>query len=98
MLLQDERNCATQARHAVLMGRGYQRHRAYDPRFAIAFVSSSGEGGAKLGKKDMGTSDFPAIETGLTAGDVAFRQHSGGHTPAPNWPTFMAFADRYFTR
>jgi hypothetical protein len=30
-------------------------------------------------------------------GDVAFRQHSGGHTPAPNWPTFIAFAERYFT-
>jgi hypothetical protein len=29
-------------------------------------------------------------------GDVAFRQHSGGHTPGPNWPTFIAFADRYF--
>jgi len=156
---------------------------AYDPRFAIAFVSSSGEGGAKLhrrnwgelvenvagnseyhwmagnfikyagplqwndmpvdshelvalcaprpvfisagatngdgwvdakgmflaaagagplyrllGKKDMGTAEFPAIETGLMDGDVAFRQHSAGHTPGPNWPTFLTFAERYFTR
>jgi len=154
---------------------------AYDPRFAIAFVSSSGEGGAKLhrrnwgelvenvagtgeyhwmagnflkyagpltwndlpvdshelvalcaprpvfisagatngdgwvdakgmflaaasagpvykllGKKDMGTTEFPPIETALIDGDVAFRQHSSGHTPAPNWPTFLAFAGRYF--
>jgi hypothetical protein len=49
-----------------------------------------------LGKKDMGTTEFPPIETGLMDGDVAFRQHSGGHTPAPNWPTFIAFAERYF--
>lgn len=49
-----------------------------------------------LGKKDLGTKDFPPIETTLTAGDLGFRQHSGGHTPAPNWPTFLAFADRYF--
>ena len=49
-----------------------------------------------LGKKDMGTNEFPPIETGLMDGDVAFRQHSGGHTPGPNWPTFIAFADRYF--
>ena len=49
-----------------------------------------------LGKKDMGTTEFPPIETGLMDGDVAFRQHSGGHTPGPNWPTFIAFADRYF--
>jgi len=27
---------------------------AYDPRFAIAFVSSSGEGGAKLSRRDFG--------------------------------------------
>jgi hypothetical protein len=26
---------------------------------------------------------------------LAFRQHSGGHTPAPNWPTFITFASRY---
>jgi hypothetical protein len=153
---------------------------AYDPRFAIAYVSSSGEGGAKLhrrnwgellenvagtgeyhwmagnflkyagplhwndlpvdshelialcaprpvfigagatkgdgwadakgmfmaeaaagpvykllGKKDLGSSDFPAIETPLIDGDLGFRQHSGGHTPAPNWPTFLDFASRY---
>jgi hypothetical protein len=154
---------------------------AYDPRFAIAYVSSSGEGGAKLsrrnwgeivenvagsgeyhwmagnfikyagplgwndlpvdaheliamcaprpvfisggatngdgwvdakgmfmaaaaagpvykllGKKDMGTTVFPPIETPLIDGEVAFRQHSGGHTPGPNWPTFITFASRYF--
>ena len=48
-----------------------------------------------LGKKDMGTAEFPALETTLIDGDVAFRQHSGGHTPGPNWPTFIAFAERY---
>jgi hypothetical protein len=153
---------------------------AYDPRFAIAYVSSSGEGGAKLyrrnfgeqignvagtgeyhwmagnflkyvagltesdlpidahelialsaprpvfigagatqgdgwadakgmflaeaaagpvytllGKKDLGVTEFPPIETPLIDGDIAFRQHSGGHTPSPNWPTFLTFATRY---
>ena len=48
-----------------------------------------------LGKKDLGTAGFPPIETALVEGDIAFRQHSGGHTPAPNWPTFLTFADRY---
>jgi hypothetical protein len=47
-----------------------------------------------LGKKDLGTTEFPAMETPLIDGDVAFRQHSGGHTPGPNWPTFLAFAER----
>jgi len=49
-----------------------------------------------LGKKDMGTTEFPPIETGLMDGDVAFRQHTAGHTPGPNWPVYIAFAERYF--
>ena len=48
-----------------------------------------------LAKKDMGTTEFPLIETKLIDGDVAFRQHSGGHTPGPNWPTFLTYAQRY---
>jgi hypothetical protein len=48
-----------------------------------------------LGKKDLGTAEFPEVEHGLTDGDLAFRQHKGGHTTGPNWPTFLAFADRY---
>jgi hypothetical protein len=50
---------------------------------------------ALLGKKDLGTAEFPSMETPLLNGDIAFRQHSGGHTPAPNWPTFIEFAGRY---
>jgi hypothetical protein len=49
-----------------------------------------------LGKQDLGTSEFPPVETSLTDGDVAFRQHSGGHTNGPNWPTFLVFAERHF--
>ena len=48
-----------------------------------------------LGRKGLATGEFPAMETPLIDGDLAFRQHSGGHTPAPNWPTFIAFASRY---
>jgi hypothetical protein len=48
-----------------------------------------------LGKKDLGTTEMPPIETALIDGDVAFRQHSGGHTTGPNWPAFLEFAGRY---
>ncbi len=48
-----------------------------------------------LGKKDLGTSEFPPIETALIDGDIAFRQHAGGHTDAPNWATFLTFAGRH---
>ncbi len=48
-----------------------------------------------LGKKGLGTTTLPPIESPLIDGDIAFRQHSGGHTPAPNWPFFITFASRY---
>src|SRR4051794_7526530 len=47
-----------------------------------------------LGKKDLGTAEFPPVETALTDGDLAWRQHRGGHTTGPNWPTFLEFANR----
>jgi hypothetical protein len=49
-----------------------------------------------LGKKDLGTGVFPPVGTALIKGEIAFRQHEGGHTPAPNWPVFLDFAGRYF--
>lgn len=48
-----------------------------------------------LGKKGLGTSELPGIETPLIDGDIAFRQRTEGHTPAPNWPVFLTFAQRY---
>lgn len=50
-----------------------------------------------LGKKSMRTMLFPPQET-LIDGDVAFRQHEGGHTTGPNWPFFIQFAERYFQK
>jgi (4-O-methyl)-D-glucuronate---lignin esterase len=51
-----------------------------------------------LGKKSLGTTNFPPIGTPLMDGDIAFRQHAGGHTDVPNWPVFLKFAARYFER
>ncbi|MDO1446542.1 acetylxylan esterase [Rhodocytophaga aerolata] len=50
-----------------------------------------------LGEKGLETDKFPPQETTLTKGDIAFRQHAGGHTVVPNWPYFLEFADRYFS-
>jgi len=51
-----------------------------------------------LGKKGLGTAEFPTIDTGLMEGEVTFRQHSSGHTPNPNWPVFLDFAERQFKK
>ena len=152
---------------------------AYDPRFAIAYVSSSGEGGAKLhrrnageivenvaapseyhwmagnfvkyagplnwndlpvdshelialcaprpvfigvgangdswaegrgmfmaevaaapvyhllGKKALESTEYPTVEKCVCDGELAFRLHPAGHTPAPNWPAFIHYAEKY---
>jgi hypothetical protein len=66
-----------------------------DARGIFLATAAAGPVYRLLGKKDLGTTEFPSIETGLTDGDLAFRQHSFGHTPGPNWPTFLDFASRY---
>jgi hypothetical protein len=61
------------------------------------FLAGAGAGPvyALLGKKPLGTSEFPQIETLIATGDVAFRQHSSGHTDQPNWPYFLDFASKH---
>jgi hypothetical protein len=55
-----------------------------------------------LGKKDFGTpgnyltDKMPPVDT-LIGGELAWRQHSGGHTNVPNFPTFFEWAGRYIT-
>ncbi|HEY1661791.1 MAG TPA: acetylxylan esterase [Verrucomicrobiae bacterium] len=54
-----------------------------------------------LGQQDLGvtnnylTAPMPAMNVAITNGVLAWRQHDGGHTDAPNWPTFLEWADRY---
>jgi hypothetical protein len=49
-----------------------------------------------LGGKGIGVTALPPVGTLVDSGDVAFRQHEFGHTPAPNWPYFIRFAGKYF--
>ena len=67
-----------------------------DARGMFMAAAAAGPVYKLLGKKDLGTSEFPKVETGLMEGEIAFRQHSGGHTPGPNWPVFLDFVGRYF--
>lgn len=68
-----------------------------DPQGSFLAEVAAGPVYRLLGQKDLGTSKFPAIETALVSGDLAFRQHSAGHTVALNWPALLAFAERYFS-
>jgi len=54
-----------------------------------------------LGAKGLGVSDdyvkekMPAVGVGLLDGQLAWRQHDGGHTDLPNWKYFIPWADRF---
>jgi hypothetical protein len=54
------------------------------------------------GKKDFGTSGdyladkMPPVNT-LIGGELAWRQHDGGHTNVPNFPAFFEWAGRYIS-
>jgi hypothetical protein len=54
-----------------------------------------------LGAKDLGRSDdyqtekMPAVNVGLLDGQLAWRQHDGGHTDGPNWKYFIPWADKF---
>lgn len=67
-----------------------------DARGMFMAAAAAGPVYELLGKKGLSTTEFPKVETGLMDGEIAFRQHSAGHTPAPNWPFFLDFAARYF--
>ena len=53
-----------------------------------------------LGGKDLGvtepwrTTPMPPVNTSLLDGDLAWRQHDGGHTDQPNWKHFITWASR----
>jgi hypothetical protein len=80
----------------VFIGGGATKGDAWaDAKGMFMAAAAAGPVYKLLGKRDLGTTEFPAIETPRIDGDVAFRQHSGGHTPGPNWPTFITFASRY---
>jgi hypothetical protein len=51
-----------------------------------------------LRAKGLGTTRMPDPDVALTGGELAFRNHEGGHTDAPDWPVFIQFARRYFGR
>jgi lysophospholipase L1-like esterase len=53
-----------------------------------------------LGAKDLGvredfrTAKMPPVNTGLLNGQLAWRQHDGGHTDGPNWKYFIPWASK----
>jgi hypothetical protein len=85
---------ALNAPHPVFVTGGTQDQWA-DPRGEFLAEVAAGPVYRLVGKKDLGTSEFPATDTPLLTGELAFNYHTGGHMiTAEEWKTFLDFADR----
>jgi hypothetical protein len=81
----------------IFIGGGSQGDFWQDSRGMFMAAAAAGPVYKLLGKKDLGTTEMPPVETALVDGDVAFRQHSQGHTDVPNWPAFLDFASKHMS-
>ena len=79
----------------VFLSNGASEGHWVDPRGSFMAAVAAGPVYRLLGKKDLGTTQYPPAEVGLVDGEIAYRMHPGGHTAGPNWPSFLAFAARY---
>jgi hypothetical protein len=67
-----------------------------DPRGEFLAEVAAGPVYRLLGKKDLGTSELPPLDTPLISGDLGFHYHTGGHTITPaDWEAFLDFADQH---
>jgi hypothetical protein len=67
-----------------------------DPRGEFLAEVAAGPVYRLLGAKDLGTTEFPSVETPLITGDLGFNYHAGPHTITPSdWKAFLDFADEH---
>jgi hypothetical protein len=66
-----------------------------DQKGSYMATVAAGVGFKRLDAKDLGVSNdyrteqMPAVNTGRLDGELAWRQHDGGHTDAPNVKYFI---------
>ena len=65
-----------------------------DPRGSFEAARAASEVYRLLGVQGRVGETYPAPEELRAEGRIAFRQHKGGHVNGPNWPSFIAFAER----
>lgn len=69
-----------------------------DPKGSFLAAVAASPAWTVRGAKGLSASVFPPELTPVTEGDLAFRQHRGGHNNRDNWPSFIDFAVRELGR
>jgi dienelactone hydrolase len=68
-----------------------------DPRGMFLAQVAAGPVYRLLGKKDLGTTELPPLDTPLVEGELGFLYHTGPHSiTAADWKAFLDFADQHF--
>jgi hypothetical protein len=68
-----------------------------DPVGEFLAIVAAGPVYRLLGRKDLGVTALPPLDTPLTSGDLGWHYHTGGHTATPeDWKAFLIFLERYF--
>lgn len=69
-----------------------------DPRGEFLAEVAAGPVYRLLGKKDVGATELPPLDTPLITGDLGWHYHTGGHAATPaDWKAFLEFLGKYFT-
>ncbi|HEU4794945.1 MAG TPA: hypothetical protein VFT02_04895, partial [Pyrinomonadaceae bacterium] len=67
-----------------------------DPKGEFLAEVAAGPVYRLLGRKDLGLTELPALDTPVIAGDLGWHYHTGGHSAtAADWKAFLDFAGKY---
>lgn len=88
---------ALAAPRPVFIGAGTEGDQWVDPRGSFTVAREAGRVYELLDVEGVryDGEGYPPVNTGVLEGNIAYRRHSGGHTPAPNWEAFIEFWGRY---
>ena len=68
-----------------------------DPKGEFLAAVAAGPVYRLLGKKDVGATELPPLDTPLIGGDLGWYYHTGPHAATPaDWKVFLQFLDKYF--
>ena len=67
-----------------------------DPKGEFLAEVAAGPVYRLFGKKDLGVTELPALDTPVITGDLGWHYHTGGHSATPaDWKAFLDFASKY---
>ena len=68
-----------------------------DPKGEFLAAVAAGPVYSLLGKKGLGVTELPPLDTPIITGDLGWHYHTGGHMATEgDWRAFLAFLEKYF--